>query len=90
MISADIYLFVITLKTYNILADITKNAYIREAKNNNAMKMEQLLEVSDAVSMALDFLYQECDAICDEDYYDHVQGIISKLEKATDILNKKI
>lgn len=54
------------------------------------MEKNKLNKVADAVSSALNYLYQDCDAVCDDSYYDEIQGIIEELENADNILKEEL
>ena len=50
------------------------------------MTNEQLTIISEAVDEAIAYIYDNMDAICDEDYYEETQEVLRKVEQAHDIL----
>lgn len=60
------------------------------SRKNHLMNKNKIKEISSAVSSAISFLYQDSEAICDEDYYEEVMQIIRELEDAETALNEEI
>ncbi|MBR1521428.1 MAG: hypothetical protein IJ635_09350 [Bacteroidaceae bacterium] len=50
------------------------------------MTEEQISIISDALASAYNHLYNDLDAICDDDYYEEVQSVLNEIERANEIL----
>lgn len=53
------------------------------------MDINKIKKISNAVSSAISFLYQDSEAICDDEYYEEVMQIIRELEDVETVLNEE-
>ena len=50
------------------------------------MTEEQIHIISDALTIAYNYLYDNLDVICDNDYYEETKNVLTKIERANEIL----
>ena len=48
---------------------------------------EQLADIREALSEARDYLYNDLDAICDDEYLEQTEATIARLNKAISIID---
>ncbi len=52
------------------------------------MKKEQLQTIREALCLAQEFLYNDLDAICDNDYLQETEDVISRIQNAISIIDE--